>query len=431
MTEKGPDTLDRLWDDIHTGNPPIAAMLSAGHAAKRRNRRTVIAGAAAATALVLSGGALLTRGGTPTNGPFAPAAELAVRITYSPSAEATALNVTMGHAAWNEADDTLIYVSDRGWSGSCPPVGTATVFRDGVGLELRQPDNGDNPCTADARSVTATITGLTAPPTDIEVTEGDKVSTVPVAKGPYASTSDNGAMIGPATAKPGEVVALTFPTSMVRGTDYRLAINDNGNWVDRYQLGSTQEGWPSSSQKPSWRPIEDALPVADMGVGGEGPDFVTIPDTAQAGDYRICTANARKEACISIQIVADQADLEPSTAVGDPAVWSIPEGTQLTKSSTVFTVDVQRLGCNSGVTGKALAPTIEYTDSEVMLTFQVEADKDGGRCPSNNPVEYNVTLDEPLGNRTLADGQCSPGEAAANTSHCRPDGIRWEQDGTQ
>jgi hypothetical protein len=180
MTEKTPDTLERLWDDIPTGTPPIAEMLSAGHAAHRRKRRMVIAGAAAATALVLGGGALLTQGGNATQEPIAAAPDLTVDITYSPSAEATALNVTTGHAEWNDTDNTLIYVSAFNWSGSCPPEGTAALSGDRVTLELRQPDNGTGSCTMDARSVTAIINGLDDRPDDIEVTDGSEHFTVTV-----------------------------------------------------------------------------------------------------------------------------------------------------------------------------------------------------------------------------------------------------------
>lgn len=282
MTEKTPDTLERLWDDISTGNAPIAEMLSAGHATKRRKRRMVIAGAAAATALVISGGVVLRHGTADNDGLVAdPATDLTVRITYSPSPEATALNVTTGHAAWNEAETTLIYVSAARWSGSCPPEGTATAGRDGVTLELAQPDVGDQPCTADARSITATITGLTAPPTDMEVTDGGTARTVPV---------DNAGTQGGATP-------IDLPTSdwrpgdpsmhaLIHGTlavdEHNCAYLASSGSESRYAL------WPAgytatitdAGQLTLYNATGDAIAQSgdDLTMGG---GFVPLPESAE------------------------------------------------------------------------------------------------------------------------------------------------------
>src|SRR6476660_6171161 len=58
MTHQTPDALDRLWEDIPTGQPPIADLLATGRAATRRRRRATIAGVAAATLLILGAGIL-------------------------------------------------------------------------------------------------------------------------------------------------------------------------------------------------------------------------------------------------------------------------------------------------------------------------------------------------------------------------------------
>ncbi|WP_435743063.1 hypothetical protein [Nocardioides sp. SYSU DS0663] len=117
---------------------------------------------------------------------------------------------------------------------------------------------------------------------------------------------------------------------------------------------------------------------------------------------------------------------DPAAGPGDPAVWHVADAAGLTASTTTLTADVQRLGCNSGVTGRVLSPVVEYSPTQVVVTFEVEADPDGGDCPGNRAVPYDVELAEPLGDRALVDGQCRPGEAAATTSHCSSGGLRWE-----
>jgi hypothetical protein len=110
---------------------------------------------------------------------------------------------------------------------------------------------------------------------------------------------------------------------------------------------------------------------------------------------------------------------------GDSAVWWPAKDARLRSSSTAFTVDVSRLGCNSGVTGKVLEPSVDYGASRVVLTFHVQPDSDGGTCPSNERESYDVILTEPLNDRTLVDGQCLRRGEAATTSYCLPDGTRW------
>lgn len=114
-----------------------------------------------------------------------------------------------------------------------------------------------------------------------------------------------------------------------------------------------------------------------------------------------------------------------SASDGDPAIWTLPPATRPAPTTTSLTLDVARLGCNSGVTGIVLAPALDYREKEVVVTFQVETDRDGGRCPGNRPVAYDLVLEEPLGDRSLVDGACLPNGAAATTSWCQPDGVRF------
>ena len=75
------------------------------------------------------------------------------------------------------------------------------------------------------------------------------------------------------------------------------------------------------------------------------------------------------------------------------------------------------------MTGRVLAPTVELTDAEVVVTFLVETDLDGGECPSNDAVPYEVDLGEPIGDRALVDGACLEG-GAVSTSFCADGAVR-------
>lgn len=207
-----------------------------------------------------------------------------------------ALNIEtrQGAARWEPRSRTVTYVSRLDYSGSCPPEGSVELNGGALILVLAVTVGDDQPCTADANTMLATISGLTEAPAELAVTEEGETRTIPVL---------------------------------------------------------------------------DAEPGVD----------------------------------------------EPG---GDPAVWAVAPGKRPAPTSTTFTAAVSRLGCNSGVTGEVLEPRIEYSPSDITVTFQVAADRDGGLCPSNLPVEVQVNLTEPIGDRDLIDGQCRPDAAAATTSFC-------------
>lgn len=130
---------------------------------------------------------------------------------------------------------------------------------------------------------------------------------------------------------------------------------------------------------------------------------------------------------------AEPADTEPDATAstggdgdGDTAVWSLQRDARLSEATTVFIANVQRLACNSGVTGRVLEPTVTYGDTRVVVTFAVQRAPDGDRtCQANRMVADKVELSEPLGDRELVDGACLAGGEAATTSHCRKNGVRW------
>lgn len=120
-------------------------------------------------------------------------------------------------------------------------------------------------------------------------------------------------------------------------------------------------------------------------------------------------------------------DVQDSEAVtGDAAVWSLRKDARPTAATTSLWVNVQRLACNSGVTGRVLEPSVEYTDSQLVVTFEVERDADNsGDCQATALVPYEVKLSEPIGDRRIIDGACLPEGEATTTSFCRSEGVRW------
>jgi hypothetical protein len=197
MTDKTPATLDRLWDDIPTGPAPIGDIVSAGRAAKRRQRRAILAGTAATTALVLGAGyfASHTFAG-PGNVPVTSASgnDLKAKVVTGVAPGVSALidqpltDISRGAAAWRPSDQTLVYVPEMDYSGTCPPTATAAATRSGkVTLSMHGYDGG-GVCTMDARRVTVTIDGLTDAPPELTVVTDGKTSVIPVTEAGHTLT---------------------------------------------------------------------------------------------------------------------------------------------------------------------------------------------------------------------------------------------------
>lgn len=108
--------------------------------------------------------------------------------------------------------------------------------------------------------------------------------------------------VNPATAAPGQRVALFFGSEKVRGIAFSLAAWDEEGWAVAYHLTSDR-GSPRS-HSPDWWSVEDGegRGVVDVGVGGPGPDHVVVPDSAPAGDYLLCTANSADQACALLTV---------------------------------------------------------------------------------------------------------------------------------
>jgi hypothetical protein len=61
-----------------------------------------------------------------------------------------------------------------------------------------------------------------------------------------------------------------------------------------------------SGGEPLWFPSGEDVAVEAIGVAGRGPDHLLIPDVADPGTYRVCTANAGEDVCAPVEIVTDE-----------------------------------------------------------------------------------------------------------------------------
>jgi hypothetical protein len=109
----------------------------------------------------------------------------------------------------------------------------------------------------------------------------------------------------------------------------------------------------------------------------------------------------------------------------NPATWVVAPNERVTGGTTEFTAIVTRTGCSSGVQGEPRSPDVEYAESEVRVTFRISPRIDSGTCEGTPGVAYEVELDEPLGDRSLVDGECRPGSTAWATAFCLDEGVRY------
>ena len=117
---------------------------------------------------------------------------------------------------------------------------------------------------------------------------------------PEAAMAPDVMTADPAVVAPGGVVGLGFPDGTTRGVLFVLERRAGDTWDHHYNLLS--DG-PGPGWERAWHPADEGpLAVEDIGVGGPGPDRVPIPETAEPGEYRICTGNSAPNICTPLVI---------------------------------------------------------------------------------------------------------------------------------
>ena len=105
---------------------------------------------------------------------------------------------------------------------------------------------------------------------------------------------ENPVTVTPATVRPGATVALMFPDETGRGIAFQLA---KASEPDKVLYYLTSDWGPGGKHTPTWWAAGDNGVWEDVGISGPGPDHVIVPDTAEDGTYRLCTANAASQVC--------------------------------------------------------------------------------------------------------------------------------------
>ena len=115
----------------------------------------------------------------------------------------------------------------------------------------------------------------------------------------------------------------------------------------------------------------------------------------------------------------DYADLP-----GAAAVWRLAPGSNIGPDDNHLPIEVTRVDCANGVTGKVLDPIMEYNEAQIVITQQVESLPSGiYNCLENDFVPAQIELAEKIGDRELVDGECLYGDNS-HTIFCETS-VRW------
>lgn len=120
----------------------------------------------------------------------------------------------------------------------------------------------------------------------------------PISQDPIVAT--------PSVAQPGELIELTFPTELQRGSPWFMSKWDGEDWTEPlYLVISSSDGY--NADGPTWSPRSEEWAWHDIGLGGPGPDTVVVPDEADPGAYRLCTANTGENTyCVNITVSPEE-----------------------------------------------------------------------------------------------------------------------------
>jgi hypothetical protein len=147
------------------------------------------------------------------------------------------------------------------------------------------------------------LIGCSAPTTPGKGEDGQTSEDVPSTRATLDPKWRGTMTVSPASAAPGQQIALRFTSERVRGIAYSLAAWSEEGWNVAYYLTSDW-GAPGRHSPDWWSPEEDDRGWVDIGVSGAGPDNVVVPDSAGPGAYLLCTANSAAEACALLTVTS-------------------------------------------------------------------------------------------------------------------------------
>lgn len=109
--------------------------------------------------------------------------------------------------------------------------------------------------------------------------------------------------VKPSPAVAGQPIEVRFPEETERGVGWVLEEQGNNSWHAGWSL-TAASGSYDSEYVPNWYPADDEAAFAwdALAIAGPGPDTLLIPDDAQPGIYRLCTANKIDNICVELAI---------------------------------------------------------------------------------------------------------------------------------
>jgi hypothetical protein len=100
---------------------------------------------------------------------------------------------------------------------------------------------------------------------------------------------------------PGDEVEVRWQRRERRGIAYSLDGWTGTDWKTEYYVTAVSQGYPPAAG-PTWWDANERRGWVDIGVSGSGPDVAVVPDVADPGTYRLCTANAAKKSCVLLTV---------------------------------------------------------------------------------------------------------------------------------
>lgn len=103
----------------------------------------------------------------------------------------------------------------------------------------------------------------------------------------------------------GDEVRVLWPGEEGRGIAYSLDAWTGTDWTTQFYVTAVTQGHHPAGHPRWWDASETNYAWVDIGVGGPGPDIAVVPDVAEPGVYRLCTANSVRKSCVLITVEDD------------------------------------------------------------------------------------------------------------------------------
>jgi hypothetical protein len=106
-------------------------------------------------------------------------------------------------------------------------------------------------------------------------------------------------------ASPGQVIELRYPKGLPRGAPFFMSRWENDQWSEPQFLLISDQGHMSGIGPVWFRRPSNRRGWRTIGISGHGPDRLKVPDVAEPGLYRICTANTgNRSYCVQLTVSA-------------------------------------------------------------------------------------------------------------------------------